>query len=246
MCYPSGRKPEDNIALGNYAKGLAVLKIIAHRGAPRVFPENTLPSFAAALDAGARWVELDVRFTRDYVPVVFHDPRLTRLTLGGELGDCRYASLPTVQGFAIPTLEEVVQLLAARGAGAYVELKEDSPLMLEKVLPIVSSLEKKVVSSFHFPLLERARQAEENLPLMALYRSVSSDLGLARELKASVGMALRGASAACIEKVRREELEAWVYTVNTPSQARRLYQLGVTGIFSDVADLLLAQPFCEA
>ena len=52
---------------------------VAHRGAPYVARENTLASFRAAVAAGADAVELDVRLTRDGVPVVLHDRTLNRL-----------------------------------------------------------------------------------------------------------------------------------------------------------------------
>ncbi|MGP3972479.1 glycerophosphodiester phosphodiesterase [Streptomyces sp. 8N114] len=52
---------------------------VAHRGAPFAARENTLPSFRAAVAAGADAVELDVRLTRDGVPVVLHDRTLERL-----------------------------------------------------------------------------------------------------------------------------------------------------------------------
>jgi glycerophosphoryl diester phosphodiesterase len=48
-----------------------------HRGARGLKPENTLPSFEAALDVGVTAVETDVRLTADGVPVLFHDRRLT-------------------------------------------------------------------------------------------------------------------------------------------------------------------------
>ena len=52
--------------------------IIAHRGASRDCPENTLAAFDEALRQGADGIELDVQFTQDEVPVVFHDKTLTR------------------------------------------------------------------------------------------------------------------------------------------------------------------------
>src|SRR4029079_17552518 len=47
---------------------------VAHRGDSARAPENTLPAFRKALGAGARRLELDVRFTAGDVPVVMHDP----------------------------------------------------------------------------------------------------------------------------------------------------------------------------
>lgn len=52
---------------------------VAHRGAPYRFRENTLDSLRSALDLGADAVEIDVRLTRDGVPVLLHDGTLKRL-----------------------------------------------------------------------------------------------------------------------------------------------------------------------
>jgi glycerophosphoryl diester phosphodiesterase len=48
-----------------------------HRGARALHPENTLPSFEAALDAGVSSIETDVHLTRDGVAVLCHDPLLS-------------------------------------------------------------------------------------------------------------------------------------------------------------------------
>ncbi|KNB51169.1 glycerophosphodiester phosphodiesterase [Streptomyces caatingaensis] len=55
------------------------VRAVAHRGDPYVHRENTLPSIRSALRAGAPTVEVDVRVTRDGVPVLLHDATLERL-----------------------------------------------------------------------------------------------------------------------------------------------------------------------
>ena len=52
--------------------------IIGHRGAAGLAPENTIDAMAAGVAAGADMLELDVRLTRDGVPVIAHDNRLLR------------------------------------------------------------------------------------------------------------------------------------------------------------------------
>ncbi len=52
---------------------------VAHRGDPYRVRENTLPSLRSALERGADAVEIDVRLTRDGVPVLLHDATLDRL-----------------------------------------------------------------------------------------------------------------------------------------------------------------------
>ncbi len=55
-------------------------RIIAHRGASVQAPENTLPAFRMAEEAGADWMELDVQMTADGLPICLHDLGLQRTT----------------------------------------------------------------------------------------------------------------------------------------------------------------------
>ncbi len=57
-------------------------RICAHRGFKTVAPENSLAAFGAAIAMGANEIELDVRFTRDGIPVVAHDSKLERVSDG--------------------------------------------------------------------------------------------------------------------------------------------------------------------
>ncbi len=103
---------------------------IAHRGAKREFPENTLPAFLRALERGADAVELDVHRTRDGLVVVHHDPVLgvyaEPLGLAGkEISALSSAELTPVEiapGVAIPSLADVLDLVGSRMT-VFVELK---------------------------------------------------------------------------------------------------------------------------
>ena len=53
-------------------------KLVAHRGYAEAYPENSLSAFQAAVDCGARYLELDVQLTRDQVPIILHDATLQR------------------------------------------------------------------------------------------------------------------------------------------------------------------------
>ena len=99
--------------------------IVAHRGASSTHPENTLSSFAAALDLGARIVELDVRLSADGVPVVMHDPSVERTTDGAgfvhELTAERLGRLhagTSEYPAGVPTLADALRLVSGRGAVA--------------------------------------------------------------------------------------------------------------------------------
>lgn len=59
-----------------------MLKIIAHRGASTYAPENTLPAFKKAIEQESDAIELDVRLTKDGVPVICHDATINRTSNG--------------------------------------------------------------------------------------------------------------------------------------------------------------------
>ncbi|MFD9882062.1 glycerophosphodiester phosphodiesterase [Streptomyces alboflavus] len=83
---------------------------VAHRGDPYRVRENTLPSLRAALERGADAVEIDVRLTRDGVPVLLHDAGLARLW--GHDRPLSALSADEVRGLTdggVPTLEEALK-----------------------------------------------------------------------------------------------------------------------------------------
>jgi glycerophosphoryl diester phosphodiesterase len=112
--------------------------VIAHRGDSAHRPENTLASFASALELGAEIVELDVQLTRDGQMVVIHDATLDRTTSGrGRVLDHTLAEVRAVSagyperfgdryaGERVPTLVEALAFLRGR-ARVLVELKSES------------------------------------------------------------------------------------------------------------------------
>ena len=109
------------------------MRISAHRGASIEAPENTMAAFRRALMLGVEMIELDIRLTRDGVPVVIHDESLSRTTDGeGRVGELDLAELgrysagrwfdPRFGGERIPRLEEVFDLVRDR-AVINVEIK---------------------------------------------------------------------------------------------------------------------------
>jgi glycerophosphoryl diester phosphodiesterase len=103
--------------------------VVAHRGASSTHPENTLPSFEAAIELGAPVVELDVRLTADGRAVVMHDADVSRTTNG--IGLVHELTLEQLRTFdagtpdrpaAVPLLSEVLQLASGR-VGVAIEIK---------------------------------------------------------------------------------------------------------------------------
>jgi glycerophosphoryl diester phosphodiesterase len=102
--------------------------VIAHRGEHLHHPENTLPAFQAAIDAGADFIEVDVRTTSDGKLVIMHDATVDSQTNGkGAVKDMTFAQIRAldVHGSKVPTFDEVLDL--ARGKiGVYVDSKQVS------------------------------------------------------------------------------------------------------------------------
>ena len=114
--------------------------LVAHRGHAAARPENTLPALQDAVDAGARWVEVDVQLCAGGVPVLLHDADLARVAGRPEpIFDLDVATLDEIPvgeperlgaqfpGARIPRLAEFAAWLSGHpGVQAFVELKVES------------------------------------------------------------------------------------------------------------------------
>ncbi len=133
----------------------AQIAVIAHRGEHRAHPENTLPAFQAAIDAGADFIEADVRTTADGHLVVMHDATVDRTTGGS--GGVRRLTLEQIQaldagakfepgfvGTRVPTFGEVLALAHGR-TGVYVDAKDIGPSDLIAALTNAGMLESAVI-----------------------------------------------------------------------------------------------------
>lgn len=114
---------------------LKLPKIIGHRGVAAYAPENTLEAIHTAADMGVEWVEVDVKLTKDQVPILFHDETLERTTNGGQrlVAEVTYDEIRALEagswfgesfaGIKIPTLEEAIEVLVERDLGLNLEIK---------------------------------------------------------------------------------------------------------------------------
>jgi len=153
-------------------------QLVAHRGWASIYPENTLESIAAAIDAGLRFVEFDIQLSADEIPVLIHDDTLDRTSgRAGCVLDMSWTDLKTVNvgeterlgmhhaGVRIPSLAQARDLIAGHsGVTAFVEIKEEclSRYGIERVLErcvesLDNILDRCVITSFNDVVLEKAR-----------------------------------------------------------------------------------------
>ena len=231
--------------------------VIAHRGASRDCPENTIAAFDEALRQGCDGIELDVQLSRDGVPVVYHDKTLTKAGGGrrrvaqlalrelaaldvGTRFDARYA------GQRIPVLEEVLDRYGRR-TRLFVEIKTREGraaanrhlLLVRTVAGLVTKmkLENRVwVLSFDAGLLAAcAREAPRLRPVLNL-RPPSRVTPTLRKRLASLhalSVDVRTLTGTFAAGVRRAGRPLFVFTCNTPRKAERALAVDPAGVMSD-------------
>lgn len=234
--------------------GQRLAPVIAHRGAAARAPENTLAAIRLAAEEGARWVEVDVKLSRDGHCILMHDDLLARTTNGrGEVAhhdldelqaldagswfDARYAGEP------IPTLDAALALCLELGLDVNLEIKPCPGREHETARACVEVVRMKwpsgrpwpLLSSFAVPSLEAALLRAPELP-----RGLLIDRPTARSL-ATLDR-LNCASLHCDQKAVSTELVRALapsgrpllcYTVNDPARAQLLRDIGVASIITD-------------
>lgn len=161
-------------------------RVIAHRGYCAIAPENTLPSFELALEAGARLVELDYHLSRDGVPVVIHDPTLDRTTdarkrwhkKGITVSDRTASEIqsldagswfaPKFAGVRVPLLAEALEFIVERGGTPVIEHKSGEAEICVQLLRKQGLMNRVVVISFDWSYLRAFRKLEPEQILGAL------------------------------------------------------------------------------
>ncbi len=215
---------------------------IAHRGASRLEPENTLRAFRLAEELGADGLELDLRVTADHQLVVIHDVTVGRTTNG--FGPVRTRVLADLQrldagmGERVPTFEEVIA---------------------HTTLPIQAELKTREAARYLVPMLSRDQVRNRVRPIAfepRVLRHIKAqvpgvDVGLVAT-RASIrmvdraqwaGVSLVSLAAASVNResvalCREANLKVSVWTVDDPAEMRRLIQLGVDAIVTNRPDVL--------
>jgi glycerophosphoryl diester phosphodiesterase len=210
---------------------------IGHRGAPRDYMENTLPSFLRAVALGADAVELDVHVSADGVPVVHHDPELNSKVRPPTFARAELARLDSrdirmvrlSSGDQVPTLVEVLEALTP-ATKVYVEIKGGTPAVIANVLAAFA--DSVAVHSFdHESIVAMARTAPGIHRGILIEKATTDFSGLVRRTQASdVWPAYKLVDESFMVQARGCGARVIPWTVNSARDVRRLIALGVAGI----------------
>ena len=238
---------------------LILPKVIGHRGARAYAPENTLASIHTAADMGIEWVEIDVKLTRDCVPIIFHDDELNRCTNGsGLVAETDFETIKELdaglwfgESFLdekIPTLEEAIEVILNRGLGVNLEIKpcpgrekETAEVMLDfatRLWPDDSP--PPLISSFSHVSLETAMDMIDTWPRgLLLDEYLPNWKELAGHINTStININGNKATLALINEYLDFRKPILAYTINNPAKAKELISWGVSSVFSDCPDVI--------
>ncbi len=230
---------------------------IAHRGAGRLAPENTLAAFRVGAGFGYRAFECDVKLSADGVPFLLHDADLERTTSGhGIAGERPWSELSRLdagswhsRGFAgesLPTLQAIARFVQRNGHALNVEIKPTPGTETPTGQAVAAACARlwagaerpPLLSSFRPEALRGARGAAPDLPRALLVDTLWDGwLDVATSLDCAAVVANhRLLDAAVVAQVRGAGLRLLCYTVNEVADVERVLALSVDGIITDAVD----------
>jgi glycerophosphoryl diester phosphodiesterase len=238
------------IALGAFAVHSARLEdavlVVAHRGASKAAPENTMAAFRQAIEDGADWIELDVQETADGEVVVFHDSDFMRAAGNStkiweatmaDLGSIDIGSWfsPAFANERVPTLAAVLDLCKGR-IGVVIELKyygHDQQLE-ERVAGLVDARGMAAQVAVMSLELDQVRKMKSLRPAWPVGLLLSVSAG---NLQASGAdfLAVNAAFAdrRFVRSAHRRGTKVFVWTVNDASIMSAMMGRGVDGLITD-------------
>ena len=239
---------------------------IAHRGAGKLAPENTLAALRLSAQHGYRMFECDAKLSADGVPFLMHDATLTRTTnAAGKLGigasqtggDHAWAELSQLDagswhsrafaGEPLPTLENAARFCRANRHALNIEIKP-TPGTERRTGEVVASHALRLwrgasvaplLTSFSHAALQGACETASGLPRGLLLEALPDGWLESALALGCVAVVCNHAlwDSASVKKTHDAGLRALSYTVNDEAAARRLIALGTDGIITDRVDL---------
>jgi glycerophosphoryl diester phosphodiesterase len=236
--------------------------VIAHRGASDEAPENTLPAFEAAVDAGCQYLETDVHVSRDGVVVAFHDHRLDERT--DRRGDIEALDIADIEradagfhfagpsgtfpfrgrGVRVPQLEEIL----ARWPDVFVNIDPKTDRAVDPLVALLHRLnawDRVCIGSFSDRRLRRIRELAGGAACTSM-----GPLATATARLAAAGGRMPRLGADCLQvpirqhgvpivtprfvrAAHRARLPVHVWTVDDEATMRRLLDIGVDAIMTN-------------
>ena len=238
-------------------KTLKLPKLIGHRGVKDLCPENTLESILKAFDLGLSFVEIDVKISKDRVPILLHDDTLDRTTNGSGLAiDYDYENIKKLDAgkffykentnIFVPKLEDILNLCTNNNGNLNIELKPNKKFEKENVYQIYKIIKNInqidiFFSSFDMiSILEISKLYPQSIRSFLLddFNEYNIDdlisMSINYDLKIC-GLNIDLITDDIIRKIKKYNISITVYSdknINS-SIANDVFSLGVDSIFTD-------------
>ncbi|OED43579.1 glycerophosphoryl diester phosphodiesterase [Endozoicomonas sp. (ex Bugula neritina AB1)] len=239
--------------------------VFAHRGMSSLAPENTLTAFRLARKHGINWLECDVDILADDTIIISHDDTLDRCTDHcGSLYDLTKDDLKHIDAGSwfgdefrnerLPTFDEFIALANELELNVNVEIKSCSAgwdKTLKLIDGVIQGLEKLntdrevIISSFNHIALYEFKRRCPLYPTACLF--VSENLwddwnSLLQACQADyIHPEDKGLTREMVAEFKNQGYKVNVYTVNSLERANQLFNWGVDGVFTDIAQNFPAQ-----
>lgn len=218
------------------------MKIVGHRGAKGLAPENTIRSIQKALEYKVDEIEVDVRVTLDKVPVLYHNGSLS-INSGQKikLSSCKFEDLKKYKP-DIATLDEAISEVHGK-AKICIEVKPRVD-----IFPIVKLIRSRLetdcnysdlqLASFNFKILKDLKDKLPQVELVVIESWSGIRAGYrARELNAEhISLNHRWLWGGYLKLASRHDGKIYAYTLNDPQKAKRLQASGLAGVITDYPD----------
>lgn len=226
--------------------------LTAHRGAWTDAPQNSLPAFKKSVELGYYTAECDIRLTKDNKWVVLHNDTVDSLFCQkGKIEDITYDEVRTFtykdgpafwtyKDLKICSFEEYLDVFVGTNTRPQIEIKTETYDMLYTVVDAVKAkgLEKSaIVISFDLEQLRQINKIDSSIELWYLIDEITPEnIAEAQAIGPNVWLSPNydRNSAETIKLALDAGIGVSFWTVNKLEDARKLYDLGVRYIESDV------------
>ena len=241
---------------------MAKCKVISHRGANKVAPQNTIPAFEKSLEIGCDGFETDIHLTADGYPVICHNYTIDETSDGkGEVRTKTLEELRTYdfgsyfseefKGTKLPTLEEFLDV-SSKGDIEIMNIEIKPPLdgNLEIVAKTIDAVKEKglfdklLISSFSSEVLVECKRIDPNCKTGFLYAPnkphfyktmLFGYVYFAKKIKADyLHPHFAAVTRSYVKKLHKNGIKVNVWTVDNPKIAVKLLKYGVDGLITDL------------
>ena len=233
---------------------------IAHRGAPRCAPENSLESFIAARDAGAKWIETDVKLTSDGIPILMHDDTLDRTTSGhGPVAEMSWEKMQMLDAGSwfspdfcrtrVTSMAELLTFCSASRMRLILELKPSPGRTQATVMVALIEASKlwpefsppPMVSSFDIDALRIAAQLRPDWPRGLFLETWRDDWVETAVLTQASTITLKDdlLTPERLAILQNSPVPLLAYTIDDPARAKELMKNGIKAVFTDDVGAIL-------